>query len=63
MYYGFEWWWIFPLACFGLMLLGMILFSRMGRGFCCRPPRDWSGTKDQISKWEHPEENQNKTGD
>jgi hypothetical protein len=63
MYYGFEWWWIFPIACFGLMLLGMILCSRLGRTFCYHFPKDWINTKDSIIKEEQLEENKNKAGD
>lgn len=50
--YGFEWWWIFPLACFVLMLLCMIFFARKGRGFCCQHSREWLGSQDRISKLE-----------
>lgn len=38
MYYGFEsgfeFWWIFPLLCFGMMVFCMFFMSRPGMGCC-----------------------------
>jgi len=48
----FELWWIFPIVCSVLMLLGMIFFARWGKGFCCFPPGDLTDKQEKINRLE-----------
>ncbi len=47
MYFEFTFWWIFPLICFGLMLIFMFNIISKGGNFCCFPTRETNWVKAQ----------------
>ncbi len=47
-----SWWWIFPLVCFGMMILFSFGFARRGRrGWCFSSPKR-SGDRERLQKLE-----------